>query len=118
MYGSTKIYDYTNQFVPEHWEWNGTSGTWTQLGTTGRLPVTRKGVVLIAYDTTRNLTVVLSPTEGFWERNGDGDGTWTLHGDPRPELTYAQGMVYDADRARFLVLAVRRSCRTSGNRSR
>lgn len=104
MYGSTKIYDDTNKFLPEHWEWNGASGTWAQLATSGRLPLTRQGIVLIGYDTTRGLTVVLSPTEGFWERNGDG-GTWTLNGGARPELTYAEQLIYDSDRARFLVLA-------------
>jgi hypothetical protein len=102
MFGSTKLPGLGGTYPAEHWEWNGASGTWAQLATSGTLP---GNGVLMAYDSTRNLTVMLAPKEGFWERNGDGAGTWTLRGGPHPELTYAEAMVYDPDGARFLILA-------------
>ncbi len=105
-YGNPVVYDARRQrvFMYPNWEWNGTKGTWAQLSTPSTLPMSANLTPPAAYDTTRNLTVLLSPTEGFWERNGD-TGAWTLRGGPQPALTYATQMIYDPDLARFLIVA-------------
>jgi MYXO-CTERM domain-containing protein len=106
--GFRTVYDARRQRVllsgAAPWEWNGATGTWAQRPTPSTLPMTANAGVVMAYDTARNVTVLLSPPQGFWERNGD-DGVWTLRGGPQPSLTYAEHMIYDADLARFLVIA-------------
>jgi hypothetical protein len=101
-----------SRFVTSMWEWNGSVGTWAQRPESSEALRNADRYFSAGgarvYDTTRNKMVIPDSLNGFWEWDG-GAGTWTLRGQPDARLHWAFGMIYDAERQKFVIVSAENS---------
>jgi len=105
-------------YIPDQWEWDGTTSTWTERLVAGAQPDPRYGGTMV-WDSDRNRAVLfggycsslLNPSapparcNDIWEWDGSGAGTWTNRtpAGTKPSPRDYHSAVYDASRKRMVV---------------
>ncbi|MBI5527234.1 MAG: hypothetical protein HY897_12940 [Deltaproteobacteria bacterium] len=105
--------DYSEHYLSDTWEWDGTLGTWTERVPVGPKPSARVGHAMV-YDSARAKVVLIGGQhrEDFsvhylsdtWEWDGEL-GTWTerVSGGASPSGRQGHAMVFDAARGKVFL---------------
>jgi hypothetical protein len=93
--------------LQDTWEWDGESGTWTDMAPTGASPPARDSHAM-AYDSARGTVVLFGgyggefPPKDTWEWDG-ATGTWTDRTPASPRERFSHAMAYDSARDRVVL---------------